>query len=157
MKLVQKYSDELRINIFFDIDLSRNDQDNRTVHINLSNIYIKSENKTEFLEALSGWYDVQGYSENKERWYKKYDKYFGNSEDAITVLKGHEKWVRDNGVHFTPNIFLNDREYLSSMKEPILSTLSRNFYLKIKMNYEKFIIYIAGNGDVFFPEQQVHL
>lgn len=111
MKLVQKYSDELRINIFFDIDLSRNDQDNRTVHINLSNIYIKSENKTEFLEALSGWYDVQGYSENKERWYKKYDKYFGNLEDAITVLKGHEKWVRDNGVHFTPNIFLNDREY----------------------------------------------
>ncbi|WP_185288883.1 vitamin K epoxide reductase family protein [Chryseobacterium lactis] len=111
MKLVQKYSDELRINIFFDIDFSRNDQDNRTVHINLSNIYIKSENKTEFLEALSGWYDVQGYSENKERWYKKYDKYFGNPEDAITVLKGHEKWVRDNGVHFTPNIFLNDREY----------------------------------------------
>ncbi len=111
LKLVKKYSDELRINIFFDVDLSREDLDNRMVHINLTNIYINSENKTEFLEALNGWYDVQGYSENKNGWYKKYSKYFGSSENALELLRGHEKWVSSNSVHFTPNIFMNDREY----------------------------------------------
>ncbi|WP_431611983.1 vitamin K epoxide reductase family protein [Chryseobacterium sp. 'Rf worker isolate 10'] len=111
LKLVKKYSDELRINIFFDVDLSRDDLDNRMVHLNLTNIYINSENKIEFLEALSGWYDVQGYSENKNEWYKKYSKYFGSSENALALLKGHEKWVSSNSVHFTPNIFMNDMEY----------------------------------------------
>ncbi|PWN64964.1 hypothetical protein C1631_020285 [Chryseobacterium phosphatilyticum] len=111
LKLVKRYADELRINIFFDIDLSRDDQDNRAVHINLTNIYINSEDKTEFLEALSNWYDVQGYSKNKNGWYKKYSKYFESSKAALNLLKGHEKWVRSNGVHFTPNLFLNDMEY----------------------------------------------
>ncbi|PKF73624.1 vitamin K epoxide reductase family protein [Chryseobacterium sp. PMSZPI] len=111
MKLVKKYSDELRINIFFDIDLSRDDQDNRAVHVNLTNIYINSENKIEFLEALSNWYNVQGYSENKNIWYQKYSKYFGSSDAALSLLKSHEKWVNNNGVHFTPNIFINDTEY----------------------------------------------
>ncbi|KAA2217715.1 vitamin K epoxide reductase family protein [Chryseobacterium sediminis] len=111
LKLVKKYSDELRINIFFDVDLSREDLDNRMVHINLTNIYINSENKIEFLEALSGWYDVQGYSENKDGWYTKYSKYFGSSENALELLKRHEKWVSSNSVHFTPNIFINDMEY----------------------------------------------
>ncbi len=111
MKLIKKYSADLRINIFFDIDLGRDDTDNRTVHINLTNIYLKSANKAEFLEALSNWYDVQGYSENKSGWYQKYSKYFGSSEAALGVLKIHEKWVRSNGIHFTPNIFINDTEY----------------------------------------------
>ncbi|UTX48097.1 vitamin K epoxide reductase family protein [Chryseobacterium sp. MA9] len=111
LKLVKKYSDELRINIYFDVDLSREDLDNRTVHLNLTNIYMNSENKVEFLEALSNWYDVQGYSKNKNEWYKKYSKYFGNSENALELLKGHEKWVSSNSVHFTPNIFINDMEY----------------------------------------------
>jgi len=111
LKLVKKYSDELRITIFFDIDLSRDDLDNRTVHVNLTNIYINSENKIEFLEALSGWYEVQGYSEDKSGWYQKYSKYFGNPESALALLKGHEEWVSSNGVHFTPNIFINDTEY----------------------------------------------
>jgi len=111
LKLVKKYSDELRINIFFDVDLSRDDLDNRTVHINLTNIYINSENKIEFLEALNGWYKVQGYSENKNGWYKKYSKYFESSEHALELLRGHEKWVSSNSVHFTPNIFMNDTEY----------------------------------------------
>lgn len=111
LKLVKKYSNELRINIFFDIDLSRDDLDNRTVHVNLTNIYINSENKIEFLEALSSWYDVQGYNEDKSGWYHKYSKYFGSSENALALLKGHEEWVSSNGVHFTPNIFINDTEY----------------------------------------------
>lgn len=111
LKLIKMYSDELRINIFFDIDLSRDDEDNRAVHINLTNIYINSKNKTEFLEALSGWYDVQGYSENKNGWYKKYSEYFGNSEKAFILLKEHEQWVSSNNIHFTPNIFLNEKEY----------------------------------------------
>lgn len=111
LKLVKKYSNELRINIFFDIDLSMDDLDNRTVHVNLTNIYINSENKIEFLEALSSWYDVQGYNEDKSGWYHKYSKYFGSSENALALLKGHEEWVSSNGVHFTPNIFINDTEY----------------------------------------------
>ncbi|WP_126653653.1 vitamin K epoxide reductase family protein [Chryseobacterium aureum] len=111
LKLVRKYSDEMRINVFFDVDLGRDDLDNRTVHLNLTHIYINSENKIEFLEALSNWYDVQGYSENKNGWYEKYSKYFGNSEVALTLLKGHENWVKNNSVHFTPNIFINDAEY----------------------------------------------
>nr|WP_315031059.1 vitamin K epoxide reductase family protein [uncultured Chryseobacterium sp.] len=111
LKLVKRYSDELRINIFFDIDLNRSDKDNQAVHVNLANIYINSENKIEFLEALSNWYNVQGYSENKNNWYKKYSKYFGISEIALSVLKGHEEWCTHNRVHFTPNIFLNDTEY----------------------------------------------
>ncbi|NIF07199.1 vitamin K epoxide reductase family protein [Chryseobacterium sp. Tr-659] len=111
IKLVKKYSDELRINIFFDIDLGRDDVDNRTVHINLSSIYINSENKADFLEALSGWYSVQGYNENKTGWYRKYSKYFGNPEEALVILKEHEKWCGNNSIHFTPDIFINDTEY----------------------------------------------
>ncbi|MBO9693827.1 vitamin K epoxide reductase family protein [Chryseobacterium sp.] len=111
MKLVKKYSDELRINIYFDVDLSREDGDNRAAHINLTNIYLNSRDKSEFLEALNNWYDVQGYSENKNGWYHKYSKYFGSTETALSLLKAHENWVKHNGIHFTPNIFLNDTEY----------------------------------------------
>ncbi|MBL3548430.1 vitamin K epoxide reductase family protein [Chryseobacterium sp. KMC2] len=111
LKLVKMYSAELRINIFFDIDLNRDDEDNKTVHVNLTNIYLNSENKTEFLEGLNSWYAVQGYTENKNGWYKRYSKYFGSSEVALNVLKDHEKWCTNNSVHFTPDIFLNDMEY----------------------------------------------
>ena len=111
LKLVKMYSDELRINIFFDIDLNRGDEDNKKVHVNLTNIYLNSRNKAEFLEALSNWYEVQAYSENKNGWYTKYSKYFGSSEAALNLLRRHENWVTANSIHFTPDIFLNDTEY----------------------------------------------
>ena len=101
--LLDKYPNELNVTIRFNINLEdKKGMGYRVVH-RLLELY---GNNAEFLVAMH-----EAYSENAnlEKWLAKWGE--PNSLELNDALIKQKEWCHNNGINFTPALFVNNRAY----------------------------------------------
>ena len=111
--LLKKYSDKIRINLFFNYNPKNEDEDLKSeniekLHLKLVDIYF-DKNQELFLEALGDWFMNKDY----DKWFNKYGNTLNSKEDYINILKNQHQQNRSNKIQFTPSIFIGEFSYPS--------------------------------------------
>ncbi|KAA0127286.1 hypothetical protein FY557_14045 [Chryseobacterium sp. SN22] len=105
-KIISQHSNDIAISIRF--NFSENfDEKTKNLFLRLGEIY-EQKGDNIFIYALKEWFE----NKNFENWFFK----FGKPENTNPVKEKLEKVTKENynkGLHFTPNLFLNQYNYPS--------------------------------------------
>lgn len=136
--LIKKYSDQIRINIFFNFkpeegDLKENDEITK-LHIKLVDLFFNKKKQKLFLEALGDWF----FNKNYDKWFNKYGEELINKKDCINLLREQHQQNINNEVQFTPTVFVNEFSYpIIYDKDDILLYIDDLLYDKEIINKNK--------------------
>lgn len=101
-ELLKKYNNSVKINLYFlFLDQVASD-DSKIVHYNLLSLYLKD--KENFLKALSSWFK----NKEVESWSNKFATNKSNFDVEKEILQKQLEWCRENEMHFTPILCINN-------------------------------------------------
>jgi protein-disulfide isomerase/uncharacterized membrane protein len=107
-KIIENHRDDLKIKIIFKTDIDSDKEEVKTLFRNLYQIYLEKGEKA-FEEAMRFWFankDLKIFN----------TQYSSNPNDTQvdTIFRLKNDWCLQNGITYTPAIFINGYEYPSS-------------------------------------------
>lgn len=107
-KIIENHHDNLKVKIIFKTDIDSDKEEVKTLFRNLYQIYLEKGEKA-FEEAMRFWFankDLEIFN----------NQYSTNANDTQidTIFRIKNDWCLQNGISYTPAIFINGYEYPNS-------------------------------------------
>jgi hypothetical protein len=99
--ILQKHANDLKINVIIKVDIDNETTEFKALFRSLASLYFQ-QGEDVFKTTLKQWFD----NKNIEQWLSKYP-YGENNEKTDQMYKTHYNWCLENGLNFTPAIFIN--------------------------------------------------
>lgn len=107
-KIIENHHNDLKIKIIFKTDIDSDKDEVKTLFRNLYQIYLEKGEKV-FEEAMRFWFAKKDL--------KIFNNQYGsnsNDVDIDTIFRIKNDWCLQNGISYTPAIFINGYEYPNS-------------------------------------------
>ena len=99
--ILQKHANDLKINVIIKVDIDNETTELKALFRSLASLYLQ-QGEDIFKTAFKQWFD----NKNIEQWLNKYPV-GENTEKTDQMYKTHYNWCLENGLNFTPAIFIN--------------------------------------------------
>ena len=104
--ILKKYSEQVKIIIRFNINISNKTNDAFKIVSNLMHLY----NNDKIEDCKLAMHDAYGGLVPKD-WMLKWENYTINTNKILDILKQQKDWCADNNLNFTPAILINGYQF----------------------------------------------
>lgn len=103
-ELVEKYPSKIAVQLRLLCNYKR-EEDKRTIAVKgILEQFLSCKNTNESKQMMSDWFELMNYEKWKLKWNSK------TSTDVSELLYKHDMWNNENGITYTPTIFINGKQ-----------------------------------------------
>ncbi|QLC64858.1 thioredoxin domain-containing protein [Flavobacterium sp. LPB0248] len=104
-EILESNANNLKIKVIISVNIDVLDEEKKLFYRSLIGIYFE-KGPVSFFEALHYWFEIKDLKD----WIKRYELPF-DSQKIDLIYRQQNEWCKNNGINFTPALFINGYQY----------------------------------------------